>query len=112
MNLPVHQSSRDGASFGNGSTKAVYWKCIPTVIHLGTELLGALTASSTGLVLARKTQGNVHEGVRKAPELHLVWVQHAAHLLDEPISDLDIYGHLPEAKVQVGNVLLHLVMKA
>jgi hypothetical protein len=47
----------------------------------------------------------MHEGLRQAPELHLVRVQHIACPLDEPIPDLDIYGHLLEAKAQIGDVI-------
>ena len=47
----------------------------------------------------------MNEGLRKAPELHLVRVQHIARPLDKPVSDLNIYGHLLEAKVRVGDVI-------
>jgi hypothetical protein len=47
----------------------------------------------------------VHEGLRQAPEPHLVWVQHIARPLDEPVPNLDIYGHLLEAKAQIGDVI-------
>ena len=47
----------------------------------------------------------MHEGLRQAPELHLVGVQHTACLLDEPVPDLDIYWHFLEAKAQIGHVI-------
>jgi len=47
----------------------------------------------------------VHEGLRQAPELHLVRIQRIARPLDEPVPDLDIYGHLFEAKAQIGDVV-------
>ena len=47
----------------------------------------------------------MQKGLGQAPELHLVQVQHIACLFDEPVPDLDIYGHLLEAKVQVGDLV-------
>jgi hypothetical protein len=43
---------------------------------------------------------------RRGGELgHFVRVQHTTHLLDGPLPDLNIYGHLLEAKIQVGDVI-------
>ena len=47
----------------------------------------------------------MHECLRQAPEHHLVRIQHVARLLDEPVPYLDIYGHLLEAKAQIGDVV-------
>jgi hypothetical protein len=47
----------------------------------------------------------VHGGLRQTPKLHLVRVQHTARPLDEPVPDLNIYGHLLEAKAQIGDVI-------
>ena len=50
-------------------------------------------------------QGNIHEGLRKAPELHLFWLEHIACQRDELVPNLSVYGRLLEAKVWVGDVL-------
>ena len=47
----------------------------------------------------------MNEGLRKTPELHLVRVQHTVRLGDEPIVNLNVYGHLLEAKVSIGDIL-------
>ncbi|KIM74304.1 hypothetical protein PILCRDRAFT_708794 [Piloderma croceum F 1598] len=55
------------------------------------------------------TQGNVHESLRQAPELHLVRVQHTARPLDEPVPDLNISL---KRRLKLATSLLRLVMKA
>lgn len=45
------------------------------------------------------SQRNIQGGLKNAPELHLGRFQHTARILDEPVPDLLIYGHFPEAKV-------------
>lgn len=53
----------------------------------------------------RPAHGNIQGGLKKAPEPHLGRVQHITRLLDEPVPDVPIYGHFPEAKVQVVDIV-------